>query len=543
MKIFAYLLIILSFNMFSQELYPYLKFGKYGYCNKNKEIVIEPQFDFAYPFVENAAIVKINSQYGLLYKNGKFLILPEYDDISLVNIVKEDDDDITYYGYYFLLKKSNKFTFYSYYLQKIANQITEFDNKSNFSYDYLEFISPNFIIAKKENKYGTISINNDIYIPFEYDFIDRPSNSLIRVKKNNLTFFINIKNQIIIPPYKNIITEDMNFSEGYAILCYNNNWTLFDSTGKIIKKLNINNAYEFREGLAAVKVKNKYGFIDTKGNFVIQPTYDLATNFQDGIALVKKNNRFYYLSKDGTVLNQTPFVDAQDFWDGYAACSFDGANYGVFDKNGKIIIPFQYKYISNLGDGFFQVKDKNDLYGIMNSAGVFITNCQYTEIVRNTKLYGNLFLVKKNSKTFFVDENANEYFYNLDYITDAYQAALLGKDAFQNKDYNSAFEYFQRSLEINPNLYTSYYNIALCCLYTNNYDEGLSSITKYITILEDNKLNIEPVNYYIKGYFLTKLGYLESAIKDLTIACNNNYQDACELKRQIEVIIKKKGKK
>lgn len=543
MKIIYFLLIILSFNIFSQDLYPYLKFGKYGYCNKKKEIIIEPKFDFAYPFMENAAIVKINSKYGLLYKNGEFLISPEYDDISLVDIVKENYIDVDYVGYYYLLKNSNKFTIYTYYLEKIANNIRELFNKSNSSYDYLEFIFPNFIIAKKENKYGVISINNDIYIPFEYDFIDRPSNSLVRVKKNNLTSFINIKNQTIIPPYKNTITEDMNFSEGYAILCYNNNWTLFDSTGKIIKKLNINDAYEFREGLAAVKVKNKYGFIDTKGNFVIQPLYDLATNFRDGITFVKKNNRFYYISKDGTILNQTPIVDAQDFWDGYAACSFDGVNYGVLDKNGKIIIPFQYKYIFNLGDGYFQVKDQNDLYGIMNSNGVFITNCQYTDIVRNTKLYGNLFLVTKNSKTFFIDENANEYYFNLNHLTDAYQAALKGNDAFKNKDYYLAIEYFKRSLEINPNLYTSYYNIALCCLYTDNYNEGLSSITKSITMLENSNQKIEPVYYYIKGYFLTKQGYLESAKKVLSIACQNNYQDACELIKEIDAILQKKGKK
>ncbi len=56
--------------------------GKYGYIDKNKNLVIKAVYDDAYPFYNGNAPAKMNGKWGLIDKKGKYIIEPEYDDIE-----------------------------------------------------------------------------------------------------------------------------------------------------------------------------------------------------------------------------------------------------------------------------------------------------------------------------------------------------------------------------------------------------------------------------------------------------------------------------
>jgi len=56
--------------------------GKYGYIDKDKNLVIKAMYDDAYPFCNGDAPVKMNGKWGLIDKKGKYIIDPEYDDIE-----------------------------------------------------------------------------------------------------------------------------------------------------------------------------------------------------------------------------------------------------------------------------------------------------------------------------------------------------------------------------------------------------------------------------------------------------------------------------
>ena len=53
---------------------------KYGYIDKNGKVVIEPQFDYAYPFSEGLAHVNKDAKYGFIDKSGKVVIEPQFDE-------------------------------------------------------------------------------------------------------------------------------------------------------------------------------------------------------------------------------------------------------------------------------------------------------------------------------------------------------------------------------------------------------------------------------------------------------------------------------
>ncbi len=52
------------------ELIPYRKGDKWGFCDRNKKIVIGCKYDFAGPFSEGLSIVKLNGKWGFIDANG-----------------------------------------------------------------------------------------------------------------------------------------------------------------------------------------------------------------------------------------------------------------------------------------------------------------------------------------------------------------------------------------------------------------------------------------------------------------------------------------
>ena len=62
---------------------PYRKGNRWGYCDKNKKIVIPIRFEEAYPFSRKSgglALVMVNNKYGFIDTKGNMVIPAIYDD-------------------------------------------------------------------------------------------------------------------------------------------------------------------------------------------------------------------------------------------------------------------------------------------------------------------------------------------------------------------------------------------------------------------------------------------------------------------------------
>ena len=56
--------------------------GKMGYINDHNKVIIDPVYDEALPFVNNKAIVKKGDYYGLIDKQGRYIISPQFKSVE-----------------------------------------------------------------------------------------------------------------------------------------------------------------------------------------------------------------------------------------------------------------------------------------------------------------------------------------------------------------------------------------------------------------------------------------------------------------------------
>ena len=126
-------------------------------------------------------------------------------------------------------------------------------------------------------------------------------------------------------------------------------------------------SYYFDNGLMRLRVQSydRYYFTDldmvfivTDEDILVRPDgtkftipsgYKLKA-YSNGILLLEKDGKFSYYKSNGTWLRETEFTDAATFLEGIAVCALNG-KYGVINNSGKVVVPFEYDYISTVSSG------------------------------------------------------------------------------------------------------------------------------------------------------------------------------------------------
>jgi len=276
---------------------PVYRDGKWGYSDRSGRMVIEPQFEMAFPFVNGMAEVFRKGHNELLYidREGKAIAARNFSS----NRFSEGTIPI---------KVGEK---YGYADEKGETIIfPRFDGAGDFS----EGLAP----VQIEGEWGYIDHSGKVIIAPRFDSASSFSEGLAIVgfekrkalqgngqERETLTFserlsnvkygFINKAGQIVIEPQFDSADD---FSDGLAPVRIGSLLALSDVDSKVVKwgyidkagrraiELQFLDARKFSEGLAAVKVGRKWGYIDTTGRVVIPPQFEYALDFTGGLALV-----------------------------------------------------------------------------------------------------------------------------------------------------------------------------------------------------------------------------------------------------------------
>jgi len=157
-----------------------------------------------------------------------------------------------------------------------------------------------------------------------------------------------------------------------------------------------------------------WGYKDQMDNVVIKPQYQLAKKFVDDYAVVYKNDSAGIIDKKNNIIipfryNLLQHIENNHFLFGYQAKYFGEYNVGIMDKNLKIIIPANFYYIQKNKnfykvtkhiDTILQANDSGDLrsvkslYGLFDLEGKEIIPCKYDQIIF---LNDNLIVLEKDN--------------------------------------------------------------------------------------------------------------------------------------------------
>lgn len=325
-------------------LYPaYIKdrnIKKWGYINERGEFEIEPSYDLVTEFDENGlAKVFSNKQVGLIDKEGRIVLPPEYHDIS--EIKEEVFTAVNDEGYFIFDKTGLKL----------------FETKD---YSTIGTSSDGLLpVVKKDEegntKTGYINKKGDVIIELKYTNAWGFKNGRALVKANEGKYSIIDKegNEIVELSYENIVPDEDN--ETFMFIDDNNLYGYLNDKGEVIIEPEYSRAFPFEDGVAIVSPSDveeenkKWGVIDKDNNYVIDPKYTSITYLGEGLFAIAKDEAKVYgdidLTKQAIITKEGKTITDFDYYfvggiekprikNGYISV-FDGEKTFLLDSKGK----------------------------------------------------------------------------------------------------------------------------------------------------------------------------------------------------------------
>lgn len=411
--------LIAAASAIAQELPPLIpieKDGKWGYCNANKELILEPSWDFAWPFYHGLAAVEKNGKKGYIAPNGKVVIKPEYD---LVKPFTEDYAFAFTDGSWYLINSKGKRLSngygYIYDDRETCGQTQLFkvysmqaNGKAAFGWinrKGREVIAPQYSLVRPFSEgYAAVQVADSLW-----GFIDSTGSTVVEPQfygahpfnngiaqvayEPTLKFacFVNALNSIVShKDYSWRENEPIVFSEGLAAVRTNGRYVYVDESLSVVLDSNYTAAGPFEEGVAIVKRKSRYGLINRQGEEIIPIQQRLFMPFCEGVAAVAREedgfkNMGYVNRKGETVIDFSfKYLPSRmrdgtcNFSEGRAVVPYDTGK-GVIDSEGNELVAPTYQKIKPYVNGWSAAKEQRR-WAVLNKQGEQTTALKYSEV-------------------------------------------------------------------------------------------------------------------------------------------------------------------
>lgn len=375
------------------------EYNPFGCVDKDREEVVPLKYKSGF-FGPNVICVQSkDNKYGMFDLKGKEIAPCIYDNIDF------------FYGKYTIVKQNNKYGVMNNRGEIVVpvqyDQIRQFyEHYGNLGTKKYKF--EDVFCLTKDGKVSVANISRDLegyngkHIDTPYDFK--------RVEKNGKSGFVNYLGEEIPCKYEN--ARDY-FSQGLAAVVLNKKVGFVDKKGdvKIPFKFDYTeykfNFYSshfavFSEGLAAMMKGGKWGYIDKNGNTVIPFVYDWADRFHNGSAIVGKiiegQVKYGMINKQNSVISPFEFENGRFEGSVYSNdnvfCMCKNGKWGVYSPMGKCLTPCQYDMIGNfVGYATVGIEGKQ---GLIDNQGRLLIPCEYKTCMYDA--WSKAVYVAKNGK-------------------------------------------------------------------------------------------------------------------------------------------------
>lgn len=397
--------------------------GKYGFIDKEGNLVIPTQYDTTWSEFENGLLqVTIAGKEGFIDKTGKEVIPIKYQGFDPSSSLSNGFISAKLNGKYGVIDMN-------------GNEIIPFMYSNYVKFDEFGLAS-----VEKNGSYGYIDRNNNEVTPFQYDgdFI-RVRNEYVIRKYGRKYDLINKKTREVFPfkKFDKLLTP---FVDGKAITRNISKdiakYQIVDFKGKTIKVLEydevkdimINGCYQ--EGVLLAKKDKKIGLINHLGEVIVPLQYDSVQGYggnkstyqtSDIVISAKFGEKTEWIDLHKQEIVDTPVIASEssfvknamnydlydNVWEFEAGiCVKKDGKYGMLSKAGEEIVPPIYdSQIMLNGEGLYLIK-REGKYGYINAEGKEIVPPMYDDA--DLFFSEGVAKVKRDGKCGFINKEGKE---------------------------------------------------------------------------------------------------------------------------------------
>jgi len=298
----------------------------------------EPEFEIAYPFHEQRALVVVSDHYRYLTDKGTLLPF-QFKRASEHPGFFENGRAMVY-------TSTGKYGYIDPEGLLVVDTV----------YNYAQPFSDSLAVVRRKGFWGYINIDGKEVLSFtgKYDILTPFKDNVAVVYNTGNTLsddmkfgVINKKGEVMIPLEFDRIA---GFNEGYAIAGRKKNEGvgIINKNGTFVVPAGYEVLSDVHEGMCAFQTatSNKWGFINPEGKEIVPAIYEYVGDFHEGLAYaVNQEQKTGFINKKGEIVIEFRFKAAGDFSESIAAAAVDTIKdnkratlYGYINKQGNWII-------------------------------------------------------------------------------------------------------------------------------------------------------------------------------------------------------------
>lgn len=344
-------------------LLPYKDNALFGWMSLDGTILIKAAYESVGFFRDGLAWVEKNGKYGYVNKSNELVIGLQF---TSANDFEKGRAIVELNGKYGIIDRTGATIFPAEYLD-------------------LGQFSEQLIYAQKDSLYGYFDQNGFQRIQPSFSEAYSFSGGKARVKVGELDAFIDPYGIYVVPP----LYEEVEFFNDSILTFVDGEFMgLMDRKGKVIAEA----SYEdigVAENERGLFVKDEMiGYFSGKGTEAIAPVYDLFPNimkegaFSGNYAKVLKGEKFGLIDRSGKTVIPFQYEDLGDV--GTMIAFKKGGKWGYIDLSNKVLIAPTYEYAESFVNGLGIVQQLT-LQGAINAKGQPVIPLEFTEVKRYDK--------------------------------------------------------------------------------------------------------------------------------------------------------------
>lgn len=263
-----------------------------------------------------------------------------------------------------------------------------------------------------KGKHGVLSPTGAILLQPIYDEIDRVGSAYWTISLDGKKSFY-LPHQQLLPFF-----EDIGYLDGrYFDVKQQGKWGIYDSK---YKKMVVKANYDGFDYCGGCSKKSDYVYASKDGKWGIINWNEevlIPFEFDHQHRYMRSDNWVQSFAKDGQAVIVNVISNTEFKWDNPDSFLFNNSliyknedYFGIYDKEGKLAVPFIYDRISNpynepyvTKNGDYLLVQQGDFSGVINTAGQVIIPLIYDEV----SVCLDHFVGKKGDITYLLDKNNN----------------------------------------------------------------------------------------------------------------------------------------